>query len=157
MLDKEGAQPAEYADSKEQYPRLNWKSIDAGGNEIRSTGSPILANDASIHIVEEKLRQLDWHNSNSKPTLAIELAPDRSLTIMLSPDHTNDHPQMIAVVREPGPKYGNATSARVRQSRPLDDLAHALSLLRSYAQEDGDFESLVEWVDRSADSSTNDE
>lgn len=157
MLNKEASQPAVYAESKEQYPRLNWKSIDASGNEIRSTGSPILANVASFHIVEEKLRQLDWHNSDSQPTIAIERAQDQSLTIILSPDLTADHPQMIAVVREPGPKYGNATSARVRHSRPLNDLEHSLSLLRSYVQEDGDFESLVEWVDRSFGSSKKDE
>jgi hypothetical protein len=73
---------------------------------------------------------------------------------MLSPDPTGDHEQMIAVVRKPGPKYGNTTSIIVRHSRPLNDAEHALSLLRSYTKDNEEFESLVEWVDQSADSST---
>jgi len=151
---KEQSQPAGDVASEKQYPRLNWKWIEAGGNEIQSTGSPISASDASFRVVEDKLRQLDWNNSASKPSLAIEFAKDRSLTIMLSPDPTGDHEQMIAVVRKPGPKYGNTTSIIVRHSRPLNDAEYALSLLRSYTKDNEEFESLVEWVDQSADSST---
>jgi hypothetical protein len=153
-LPKEQPQPTGDVASEEQYPRLSWKWIEAGGNEIQSTGSPISASDASFRVVEDKLFQLDWNNSASKPSIAIELAKDRSLTIMLSPDPAGDQDEMIAVVRKPGSKYGNTTSIIVRHSRPLNDVEHALSLLRSYNKENEDFESLVEWVDRSDDSST---
>lgn len=153
-LPKEQPQPAGDVASEEQYPRVNWKWIEAGGNETQLTGSPISASDASFRVVEDKLRQLDWNNSASKPSLAIEHAKDRSLTIMLLPDTPGDHAKMIAVVRKPGPTFGNTTSIIVRHSRPLNDVDHALSLLRSYIKENEDFESLVEWVDRSADSST---
>jgi hypothetical protein len=153
-LQEEQPQTAANIASEEQYPRLSWKWIEAGGNEIQSTGSPISASDASFRVVEDKLRQLDWNNSASKPSLAIEHAKNRSLTIMLSPDPTGDHDEMIAVVRKPGPKSGNTTSIIVQHSRPLNDVEHALSLLRSYTQENEDFESLVEWLDRITDSST---
>jgi hypothetical protein len=153
-LPKEQPQPTGDVASEEQYPRLSWKWIEAGGNEIQSTGSPISASDASFRVVEDKLFQLDWNNSASKPSIAIELAKDRSLTIMLSPDPAGDQDEMIAVVRKPGSTYGNTTSIIVRHSRPLNDVEHALSLLRSYNKENEDFESLVEWVDRSDDSST---
>jgi len=151
---KEQSQPAGDVASEEHYPRLNWKWSEADGNEIESTGSPVSASDASFRIVEDKIRQLDWNNSASKPSLAIEHAEDRSLTIMLSPEPTGDHDEMIAVVRKPGPKYGNTTSIIVRHSRPLKDIEQALSLLRSYTKDDGAFESLVEWVDQDGDSST---
>lgn len=153
-LPKEQPQPAGDIASEEQYPRLNWKWIEAGGNEIQSTGSPISTSDASFRVVEDKLRQLDWNNSASKPSLAIEHAKDRSLTIMLSPDTTGDHDEMIAVVRKPGPKFGNTTSIIVRHSRPLKDADQALSLLRSYAEDNVDFESLVDWVAQDGDSPT---
>ena len=151
---KEQSQPAGDVASEEHYPRLNWKWIEADGNEIESTGSPISVSDASFRVVEDKFRQLDWNDSASKPSLAIEHAEDRSLTIMLSPDPTGDHNAMIAVVRKPGPKYGNTTSIIVRHSRPLNDAEQALSLLRSYTEDNEEFESLVEWVDQDADSST---
>lgn len=151
---KEKSQRAGYVASEEQYPRLNWKWIEADGAEIESTGSPISASDAAFHLVEDKFHRLDWNDSASKPSLTIEQSGERSLTIMLSPDTAGDHEKMIAVVRKPGPKFGNTTSIIVRHSRPLNDIDHALTLLRSYTKENEDFESLVEWVDRNADSST---
>ena len=151
---KEQSQPAGGVASEEQYPRLYWKWIEADGKEIESTGSPISASDASFRIVEDKFRQLDWNDSASNPSLAIEHAEDRSLTIMLSPNPTGGHNEMIAVVRKPGPTYENITSIIVRHSRPLKDAEQALSLLRSYAKDNEEFESFVEWVDRDADSST---
>ena len=147
---KEESQPAGDVASEDQYPRLNWKWINADGNEIESKGSPISVSDASFRVVEDKFRQLDWNDSASKPSLAIEHAEDRSLTIKLSPDPAGNHNAMIAVVRKPGPQYGNTTSSIVRHSRPLNDAEQALSLLRSYTEDNEDFESLVEWVDQDA-------
>lgn len=152
---KEESQPAAEVASENQYPRLNWKWINADGNEIELKGSPISVSDASFRVVEDKFRQLDWNDSASKPSLAIEHAEDQSLTIMLSPDPTGNHNAMIAVVRKPGPRYGNATSSIVRHSRPLNDAEQALSLLRSYTEDNEAFESLVEWVDQDAGSATN--
>lgn len=151
---KEKSQPAGYVASEEQYPRLNWKWIEADGTEIESTGSPISASDAALRIVEDKFHRLDWNDSASKPSLTIEQSDERSLTIMLSPDTAGDNDEMIAVVRKPGPKVGNTTSIIVRHSRPLNDVGHALSLLRSYTKANEDFESLVEWVERNVGSST---
>jgi hypothetical protein len=150
---KQQFQPAGDVASEEQYPRLNWEWIEADGSETKSTGSPVSTSDASLRIVEDKFRQLDWNNSASKPSLAIEYAEDRSLRIMLSPDPTGNHDEMIAVCREPGPTYGNTTSIIVRRSRPLKDAEQALSLLRSYIKDDGEFESLVDWADPDGDSS----
>jgi hypothetical protein len=150
----EQSQPAGDVVLEEQYPRLSWKWINADGNEIESTGSPVSASDASSRIVEDKFRQLDWNNSASKPSIAIKHAEDRSLTIMLSPDPIGDHDEIIAVCRKPGPKYGNTTTSTVRHSRPLKDAEQALQLLRSYTKDDGEFESLVEWVHQDGDSST---
>lgn len=154
---KEESQPVGDVALEDQYPRLNWKWINADGNEIESKGSPISVSDASFRVVEDKFRQLDWNDSASKPSLAIEHAEDRSLTIMLSPDPTGNHNVMIAVVRKPGPQYGNTTSIIMRHSRPLNDAEQALSFLRSYTEDNENFESLVEWADQDAASSSNGE
>lgn len=148
---KEKSQPASDVASEEQYPRIRWKWISADGKKIESMGSPISTSDPSIRIVEDKFRQLDWSDSALKPTFTIERAGDRSLTIMLSPE-TSDNHEMIAVLRIPGLKYGNTTTTLVRRSRPLNNAEQALSLLRSYAVDAGDFESLVDWVAQDADS-----
>ncbi len=150
---KEQSQPAGDVVLEEQYPQLKLKWIEADGKQIESTGSPVSATAASLRVVEDKFRQLDWNNPASKPSLAIELAEDRSLTMMLSPDSTGDHQEIIAVSRKPGPSNGNATTTIVRRSRPLKDAEQALQLLQSYTKDDGEFESLVEWVNQDSDSS----
>lgn len=140
----------------ERYPRLSWKWVEENGDGMESTGSPISAGDRSFRIVADTFRRLPWHAPLSRPSIAVELAGDRSMAIRLSADSTNEHPNWIAVHREPGPKYGNTTSVIVRRSRRLQAAEQALRVLRSYVRGDGDYESLVEWVNHGGDSSADD-
>lgn len=123
-------------------------TTEADGNESLSTAGPVSASDNGFRLVEDKFRELEWNNPLSEPSISVELAEGRSLTIRLSNDSTHDRSELIAVHREPGPQHGNTTTTTLRRSRPLKDAQQALALLRAYTQDNGEFKSLVEWVEK---------
>jgi hypothetical protein len=128
------------------FPRLVIASLGANGFPEESAGNAV-----TPEILDQQFRTLNWADLASKPSIAVELAGDRSLRIALSSDATANQVDMIAIWREPGPKYGNTTSIIVRRSKPLKDDEQALFLLNLYANHDNKFESVVDWADQEPD------
>ncbi len=128
------------------FPRLVIASLGANGFPEESAGNAV-----TPKILDQQFSTLNWADLTSKPSIAVELADDRSLKIALSSDATGNQVNMIAIWREPGPQYGNTTSIIVRRSKPLKDAEQALSLLNLYASHDNQFESVVDWADQKAD------
>lgn len=136
--------PIEHSAVLGTYPRLIAKRIKSKETEIISMGAPVSAGDKGFRIVEDQFHELDWNDSASKPSIAVEHSGDRSLKITVSPNSNVNQAKIVAVLRKPGNKIGSATTAVVWRSKPLET-EQALFLLRSYIRGDSNFESLVNW------------
>ena len=139
-----GAAPTESPSStvSAYYPKFVRTWIAANGLEQTDAANSLTQNPKTRQLMEQRFREMEWSNSQSKASFSIELDAGRSLKLRSA---SGDQKGFSAIWTRPGPMLGGATSAIEKTSRPLPTVEGALELLLTYVSNDGDIQSVVEW------------
>lgn len=129
------------------YPKFVRKWIGANGLEQSDAADSIANNPKTRQLIEERFREMEWSNDQAKASFTIQLDAERSLEFRPEPGASDDQQNFSAIWTRPGPMIGGATSAIVKRSRPIPGADKALEMLDRFIANDGDLQSVAEWVE----------
>lgn len=127
------------------YPKFVRAWVGADGSEHSDEAGLIAYNPKTRKLIEDRFKEMEWSDGQSKASFTMQLDAERSLRFVPVPEMSNDNRGFLAVWTRPAPPIAGATSAVVKQSRPLPGVGDALELLDTYISKGGDIQSAVEW------------
>lgn len=129
------------------YPRLYEQGFDKG-REVEGLSPIELPLPAKVvAVMEDRFRaHLESFDADKASSFGIDRSRSESLRIHFAPSSADSSREMTAVWTQTLP--AEATTRRVvrRSAQPLADDGAALALLRAYALEEGDLETMIEWA-----------
>jgi len=123
------------------YPRLVATHVHAKDGEITESGSPVASS-----IVKEQFSRIDW----TKPaSIGVHIDANTSLTVTSLPTDDDIQGRLVAIWIQPETQVEDYLTSVVRHSEPFENKEQALTLLKSFVDDNGAVESATKWTVKS--------